>query len=177
MTSVIRARGKGGYVDVVVDDDVYEVSSKHAWRLFGAGYVGRKVYSHSVDGKSFYRLVYIHRLITGAVDGQQVDHIDHDKLNNQRSNLRVCTSSQNMQNRGGQSTKGGRPTSSQFKGVRRAHPSAGMKSRPWQAEIGANGRARSLGYYPTEHEAAAAYDSAAIELHGNFACINGVAAP
>lgn len=55
-----------------------------------------------VKTKSFYarsKNAYMHRIITGAQEGQEVDHKDYDTLNNTRENLRVVSKSVNMQNR------------------------------------------------------------------------------
>jgi hypothetical protein len=43
----------------------------------------------------------MHRLITGAPKGKEVDHDDHDGLNNSRENLKVCTRKENANNRQG----------------------------------------------------------------------------
>lgn len=169
MTRIISVAAGGGVrAHALVDDSDYEVLSTNAWRLFGRGYVGRKVYCRSESGKSIYRTVYLHRLLTDAQDDQIVDHINRDPLDNRRENLRVCTQLENCYNREGQSTKCGKATTSVFKGVWRSHPSTGMKSRPWIAAIGGT----HLGYFATEHEAAEAYDAAAGLVQGEFAVLN-----
>jgi hypothetical protein len=101
--------------------------------------------------------IYLHTFLTGW---SFVDHINGDGLDNQRSNLRPATEAQNLWNRGPQ-----RNNTSGFKGVHR------FRSR-WQAEIMASGRRSYLGTYGTPDEAARAYDAAATELHGEFACLN-----
>jgi hypothetical protein len=105
------------------------------------------------------RSVRMHTLITGW---RLVDHQDHNGLNNQRSNLRLATSGENARNA---RTRVGSKTS-QYKGVSR------HKSRGWVAYIVMEGRRRHLGYFGSEVEAAYAYDAAARELHGKFACPN-----
>ena len=52
-----------------------------------------------VNGKAV--LVYLYRFLVNAPDGVMVDHIDHDTLNNRKSNLRLVDNSQNLQNRKG----------------------------------------------------------------------------
>lgn len=106
------------------------------------------------------RGITMHRLLAGA-EGLQVDHIDGDGLNNRRSNLRVGTVSQNQANR---RTAFG---ASRFKGVNRE-----KRGKPWRAAIKVNGRKIHLGAFEDEAEAARAYDQAALEYFGEFACTN-----
>jgi hypothetical protein len=114
--------------------------------------------------------VYMHRILTGAAMGELVDHQDGDGLNNQRANLRVCTSRQNSRNK-----TCSRPNrKAPFKGIY-WH---GKRQR-WCARIAA-GKQREdgtskvivLGYFVSPEEAAAAYDKAALEHFGEFAQVN-----
>lgn len=102
---------------------------------------------------------FMHRIIMRVGRGQMVDHADGDSLNNQRSNLRLCTPSQNNANRRGYSKSG-------FKGVYRSG-----RNR-WQAMIGRNGRPWNLGSFTSPEGAARAYDAAAIKEFGEFARLN-----
>lgn len=90
-----------------------------------------------------------------------VDHIDRDKTNNQVNNLRWVTRSQNNMN----SSKTTKFTSSRYKGV-------SYEKNKWRAYIRLNGKKLHLGMFETENEAAHAYNSAALELFGEFACLN-----
>lgn len=76
-----------------VDDRDYKRVRKYRWgkkRMHGDSWYARS----TTDPR-----IWMHRLITGAPPGFDVDHRDHDTLNNQRRNLRVVTKSQNQQNR------------------------------------------------------------------------------
>lgn len=112
----------------------------------------------------------IHRLVAEAfVDKPHgcafVDHIDRDKTNNAASNLRWVTHAQNCANRSINATM----RSSGFKGVRF------NKSRgKWHARITVGGKTTYLGAFTNEIDAARAYDMAAAEAFGQYACINGV---
>jgi len=105
----------------------------------------------------------MHRVVMGVKDSDiQVDHIDHNGLNNQKYNLRLCTLVQNSHNQ----RKRARVCSSKFKGVNSSHEGK------WEARIRVgNGKRIRLGTFTTEIEAAEAYKSAAETLHGEFICL------
>lgn len=112
-------------------------------------------------------LVTVHRLVAqhfvpNPDELPYVDHIDMNPVNNHVSNLRWCTNSQNMRN-----TRPLANSTSRFKGV------CWDKSRSkWRAQIKIDGKHRNLGQFENEEDAARAYDTAARELHGEFARLN-----
>lgn len=108
----------------------------------------------------------MHRVIMNAKDGELVDHINHFADDNRRCNLRLATGKQNMQN----TLKTKTLTTSQYKGVC-FQPKTSAKN-PWVAKICVDGERMLLGWFPTEFEAALAYDIAALKHFGQFACIN-----
>lgn len=105
----------------------------------------------------------MHRVITQAPAGIEVDHINRNRLDNRRSNLRLTDRKGNARNR-----SRNRKSTSGLKGVRRF----GRNDCRWVAEIGYEGHTHHLGIYPTAEEAAVAYDLAAMALHGEFAAVN-----
>ena len=109
-----------------------------------------------------HRTILARMLGRELVSTEQVDHIDHDPLDNRRGNLRLATASENARNRPKQADN-----TSGFKGVS-FHKASGK----WQAEIQANHKQIYLGLFGTPEAAAAAYDTAAQSLHGTFACVN-----
>lgn len=149
-----------GYV-AVVDDEDYEKISRHRW------YVNlnkRRQYAHRqyrYRGKQV--LVLMHRLIINAPKGKNVDHIDGDGLNNQKSNLRLCTQAQNLWNQCRWSKNG---LSRRYKGVQRD------QKGKWAVFISINGVTHRLGRYAHEIAAAREYDKLARLLHGEFAFLN-----
>lgn len=112
------------------------------------------------------KIVYFHRQLLGLkrTDDILVDHHDRDGLNNQRSNLRKSTCSQNQANSVKYARSG---ASSHLKGV-----SYHAKTGKWRARIKINRVGKTLGYFDSPQEAAAAYNAAAISAFGEFARVN-----
>lgn len=153
MRILLIARGSA---TTLVDDADFPLVCDYKWSLGGGG----KRYAYAYIGG---RTVAMHRLLAGAQPGQQVDHRDGDPLNNQRSNLRLCTASQNHGNK----RKTTSATSSRFKGV-----SWVKEKRKWRAQATINGRLTYLGDFAEEADAAHAYDAAARAHFGEFALLN-----
>ena len=104
--------------------------------------------------------VWLHRVILKE-PVNEVDHKDHNGLNNRRENLRPCTGSQNCGNgRYGTGASG-------LRGVSRRR-----NNWNWEARITVSDKFRYLGAYATSEEAPRAYDAAAIEHFGEFATLN-----
>lgn len=97
-------------------------------------------------------------------NGKVIDHDDGNPSNNRIANLRIATFGQNMHNR----RKGTTKTASKYKGVH----SSGKKQNPWRASIKHEDTFISIGNFATEEDAARAYDKRALELFGEFACLN-----
>ena len=145
----------------LIDDADYELVMQHRWNVKeevrnGLPHGPYAMTSIKVEGKT--RIVLMHKMLTGW---PRTDHIDHDGLNNQRSNLRPATGSQNQWN-----SRSGKGTS-KYKGV-----DWDKKARKWRAGIRPSGVRRWLGNFACEEDAARAYDAAALELFGEYACVN-----
>lgn len=123
-------------------DDCDSGLAEQRWYRHSAGYAMRK----EARGVGKWRQYFMHREVLGLEpgDGRACDHINRDRLDNRRSNLRVATSAENMQNRG--SLRG---TSSRFRGV-----SWHKRDEKWTASACVNGRTTYLGNYESEGAAA-----------------------
>lgn len=109
----------------------------------------------------------LHRALLKPPKGMEVDHINRDKLDNRRSNLRVCKPSNNQHNRPG--VKGSK---SGFKGVS-LHNKTGL----WRARLMVNWKEKSIGYFQDKYDAATAYNFAVAEFYGQYAVYNTVPQP
>jgi hypothetical protein len=107
-----------------------------------------------IDGKN----IRMHRLILNVPTNTIVDHKDHNTLNNKKNNLRLCTQSQNCQNKRMQSDN-----STGYKGVYLE-----KKTNKYRSKIRINGKLKHLGYYSTAIEAYTAYKTVAEKIHGEF---------
>jgi hypothetical protein len=141
----LRARDDSIRAYTIVDMADAEWASRWRWSLDKNGYVTRKQYFGG--GLLTRRMVTFrfHRELMGLTpdDGLEVDHRDLDKLNNRRSNLRVVTHAEQMQNR--PSLPG---SSSQYRGV---HWDKSRKK--WVVTVGIDGMHHQIGRFDDEHQA------------------------
>lgn len=150
MRQVTIETGKG---DILVDEADHAMLSEFSWC------VNKKGYAIAWD-KRTRKVIRMHRFILGAQLGILVDHINFNKLDNTRANLRLCTAQENSMNR--------KPLNkTKYKGV-----TWKKATKRWCASIKRSGHQKHLGYFATEEEARLAYNKAAKELHGEFAYIN-----
>lgn len=141
---------------VLVDDQDYESLIKYKWH--GGKYVTCPIIK---DGKVVLR-IKMHRVIMNCTDPNlEVDHKNHNGLDNRRCNLRVCSSGENTSNRRPWKNK----MSTKYMGIHK-------RGDWWVASIGKYGKVYYLGRFKAEKEAALAYNEAAKRLHGEFANLN-----
>jgi len=149
----------------------HHFQNQRGWNIFNAMYAGKEAGS-TVNvgyGKTYYRVrvgtheCTCHRIVLALTTGSDpgvlhTDHRDGDSLNNNPSNLRLATPTENGRNRGKNKNN-----TSGCKGVTR------IKNRgKWEAKIQIDGKTLHLGYFEEIADAAAAYDRAAREHFGEF---------
>lgn len=165
MKEIPLTRGKVA----LVDDDVYGYLMQ--WKWFAV--------KPSKSGDIFYAVrnlrgrgrgsEYMHHAVlkyykTEIPEGEEIDHINLNALDNRISNLRVCSHQQNNFNK-----RSYKNSSSKFKGV-----SWEAWTGRWKAQIMFGGKQINLGRYDTEEEAAKAYNAKAENLFGKFARRNSI---
>jgi hypothetical protein len=146
----------------IVDDEDFEFLSQWKWcAACGGKYAGRY---ETINGKRTG--ILMHRVIAKTPLGMDTDHINMDKLDNRKINLRVCTRRQNLMNK-----KSEPNSTSKFRGV-----FLNKKLNKWSAQIKVEGKRTHLGTFKNEEDAAQAYNFVAFEHFGEFARLNIVEA-
>lgn len=156
-TRVLRLQN-GGFT--LVDADMVDELMFYDWRKHSNGYVCTHKWDRVARKQS---IKYLHRLVNLTPKGMHTDHIDGNKLNNTRANLRSCTYQQNMMAQKAQT----RQKTSRFKGVC-------WNGRRWMAGIKIDQRRKHIGCFKNEIDAAKAYNAKAVELFGQFSNLNPV---
>lgn len=161
MATIYLANNKG---ESLIDDDDYEEINQIRWRLSDRGYA----IGNSLRGVNKQKTIFLHKYILGIDDKEiQVDHINHNKLDNRKCNLRECTQSENNRNK----LASGK---SKYLGVtfNKRKLKSGIIKVSIKSQINVNGRYIYLGIFDTEEEAAMQYDKAAKLFFGEFANLN-----
>ena len=147
----------------IVDDADFEYLSQFKWQLIGLGYAARNISYKETGGRM--KKMYMHIEIMGnRPEFSNIDHINQNRLDNRRENLRFSTFSQNVSNRTilPNNTSG-------YKGV-----SWHKLSKKWTVGIQVNHKQIKLGLYQCKIEAAKTYNEAALKYHGEFASLNKI---
>lgn len=151
--TVVLTKGKVALIDSADAERVEGIS----WHYMGVGYAATNQ-SHKAGSRG---VIYLHRFILDAQEGEFVDHANRDRLDCRRSNLRIAEFGQNVHN----STR--KPGSSGYFGV-----SKRSDGKKWCASIRVNGKSIHLGSFESAEVAARAYDESATLHYGEFALLN-----
>lgn len=152
---------KGKYA--LIDDEDYAFLNNFNWKYHTAsGYA----YRNKSKGRDGQRggIIFMHRTINNTPKGMEVDHINRDKLDNRKENMRNCFRVHNSRNRSGDKN-----TSSRHKGVH-------FKKQygTFEATITVDGKRIYLGRFGNEDDAAKKYNKAAMEYFGEYAYLNAI---
>lgn len=138
----------------LVDDEDFEWLNQWKWSYHSGGYAVRMHLGH--------KMLFMHRFIMNVPTTLEIDHINHNGIDNRKCNLRICTTSQNLHN-----TKIQRNNTSGYKGV-----SFNKLTNKWEAYIKINNKKIHLGLFNTSEDAARAYDAKTKNSFGKFALTN-----
>ena len=151
-TATIATSGGQG---ILVNADLADYLGRFTWHVSAVGYAMSRAHRQPIS---------MHRLILGLRPGDKriADHINRERLDNRRENLRACDRAGNNRN-----SSGSRNRISKYKGV---FPNRAR----WMAQITFQRRCHHLGTFDTQEEAARVYNEAALRMHGDFASLNVV---
>jgi len=141
------------------DDEDIDLILSHHWRAHRAGRRGYYASAENASGE----IIWMHRLVMDAPENMEIDHINHDTLDNRKENLRLATKNENQWNNKRIVTTFG------YKGI-----TYDKKKKTYRARIRKNGVRHNLGSYSTARDAAYAYNKASKELHGVFSFPNTI---
>lgn len=136
------------------DPEDYELIAGHTFKLTTNGYL----YTY-INRKQ----TMMHRIITNCPSHLFVDHINGNKIDNRKCNLRIVSKMQNCHNQRVRNTN-----TSGYKGVHK------VRSGSWHARVTYNGKRYSAGRHKRKEDAALAYNKLAKELYGEYARPNVV---
>jgi hypothetical protein len=139
-----------------IDIENITICKQYKWRLKNDGYVVTTTKTNELPRKT---TKYIHRWIMSEPDSKVIDHINHDKLDNRKCNLRVCTQTENSQNK--------QLTDRNKSGCLGVSWSKVMNK--WYARINVNGENVYLGYFTNKEDAIKVRKEAEQKYFGEFA--------
>lgn len=136
--------------EIVIDTEDYPMVSKHCWNIMRSGYV-----TSTISGKP----IYLHRFILNPSSDMEVDHINCNKADNRKENLRICHHYQNSKNRKKKSNN-----TSGIVGV-----TYDKRRNKWVARIWDNGKKIHLGEFKDIEDAIKTRKEAEIKYYGEYA--------
>jgi len=146
----------------IVDDDMFETLNQYNWFLNKDGYATRHQKKGEYSSYKKRKHIFMHTQVIGSSPlGMQVDHINRNKLDNQKENLTFKSSSDNNLN------KDVKPHSSKYRGV-----SWNKRANKWVAGIWYNKSRHHIGFFDKEEEAAFAVDIMERSIRGISSRLN-----
>lgn len=132
MSKILEVKTKGIIYKVILDEDDFYKLSKNKWYMFSSGYIGRNAI---INGKNV--TIFIHREIMNPCKENDIDHINRNKLDNRKENLREVSHKKNTENRKIQNNN-----NSGYNGV-----CWSKQKNKWKAQITHNQKHIHLGFF------------------------------
>lgn len=156
-------RRNGDMFEIYADKEDFELLKNYCWHVgwhedIQGFYAEAMQYLGKVNGKFRSKTLLMHKLIMNAPKKTEVDHIDHDGLNNRKSNLRISEKSQNKKHRSGRNSN----NTSGYRNV-------SWDGSKWMVQLQINKRNTVLGKFEDLEEAAKFAEEKRKELYGEFA--------
>lgn len=146
--------------NILIDDEDYDKIKDYKWHISMIHGYKRVKTCFYINKKRI--TIYLHRFIMNVSKDKQVDHKNHNTLDNRKCNLRICTSQQNTWNQAIHKNN-----TSGIKGV------CWHKARnKYNAKIAFNSKNMHIEYFDSKEDAKNAYNKKALELYGEFAYLN-----
>lgn len=147
---------------ILIDSVDFGIVSKYKWNINSRGYA----VTSSGKKKGLSKALKMHRSIMGVTNPKdQIDHINRNKIDNTRCNLRICSNTHNSYNR-----SGNKNSITNYKGVKLEN----NKLNPYSARIIFDKKYIYLGAHKTAEIAAMVYNVQARIHFGEFAYINKI---
>lgn len=148
----LRSRDGAVRAYALIDAADWPLVSPYTWRLDRAGRA--RCWAYDENGRV---LIFMHRLIAGLParrgrHGAEVDHVNRDRLDNRRGNLRIVPHAANVQN------------CTEYRGSRSSYRGVDWHRGRWRARVQVNGKSVEVGHFPTEETAAEAARDARLRL-------------
>lgn len=146
-------------VDLDIFNEIKEYNWHVEWKKDVKGYyVSHTKYLGIVDNKPKYETVFLHNYIMQQQKGYVVDHINHNRLDNRKSNLRIVSYSDNSKNRKGKNSN----NTSGYRNV-------SWVDGKWLVQLQVDGKNKRLGRFEDVHEAGAFAENMRENHYGKFA--------
>jgi hypothetical protein len=147
-----------GY-DVLIDDEDYNKIKNYKWHIRYCNESNR----YDIYAYKYNKAFRLYRIIMKENNSKiEIDHINHNTLDNQKCNLRKCTHQENIFNQ-----RINKNNTSGYRGV-----SWNKYHKKWDANIKLNYKKIYLGHFKNKEDAKEKYNQKAIELFGEFAYLN-----
>lgn len=169
ITTIYLEKRDGSLYETLIDTEDLQkiIAFNKTWHV-GLNNGNNKYYVHSTlhlgvfNNKSKSKTIYLHRFILNAENGTKIDHINHNPLDNRKSNLRFISQANNLKNRS-------EKNSNNKSGYRNVCYNKLFNNTPWQVQLQIDGKNTVLRRFNDVHEAGKFAEEMRNRYYGKFA--------